>query len=83
MPTGDLINESVLQHPGQLPPVMSASVLDVNAITGQLVVRVPAIDGGKSARRAFGSWPNALEGDAVRVALDDAGALVVVAWEPT
>lgn len=82
MSASEMINPSALQRPGEVPALMVGVVLEVNVSTGQLVVQVPELDGGAAAKRPFGSYPNAVAGDEVRVSIDSTGGLTVVAWEP-
>jgi hypothetical protein len=56
---------------------MAATVLDVSPLR----VTVRAIDGGRNALRAFGTFPDAVQGDEMRVQYDEFGGLVAVAWE--
>lgn len=74
-----LINPDVLDLPDDLPDVMVGQI----ASTSPLRVRVEAINSGAFALEAFGSWPDAIIDDEVRVMHDQYGGLVIVAWEPT
>ncbi len=73
----DLVGRRTLQTPAETPDLMVAEVIGINPIT----VTVKALDGGARAHRAFGTWPDAVAGDAMRVKYDDRGDLVAVAWE--
>lgn len=79
MPLRDLLQPATHDQTAPAPPtLMVGTILDVDPL--RVIVRT--LDGGHLARRAFGSLPDATEGDEVRVALDERGELVVVQWEP-
>lgn len=67
----------LLQPNVQRPSLMAAVVLDI----APLRVTVDAIDGGRTAFVAFGTFPSAVTGDEMRVQYDEFGGLVAVAWE--
>lgn len=84
----DLVGRDALDTPDRPPAVMAATILDGGP---RVRVRVPALDGGRHALDAFGTygklvasvWRTMRPGDEVRVSLDEFGGLVIVAWEPT
>lgn len=73
----DLVSAGVLKAPASMPAVMAAVVLDISPLR----VTVRAIDGGARALLAFGTFPDAVPGDEMRVQYDEYGGLVAVAWE--
>lgn len=75
---GDLIDGQVVSIGAQTPTLMHGTVLDASPLR----VQVPDLDGGDTARDAFGYLPDATPGDQVRVMLDRYGSVVVVAWQP-
>lgn len=80
MALADLLQRDprLLQQPDDAPAVLDGEVHS----TGPLRVVVPALDGGAHAPEAFGHYPDAAEGDPVKVMVDSTGGLVVLAWEP-
>ena len=75
----DLISPGLLTPGAQTPVLMAATVLDASPLR----VTIPDLDGGKHAFEAFGHWPDAQEGDEMRVMIDHQGGAVAVAWEPS
>lgn len=63
---------------GRAPAMLEGTVHD--RYDGRLRVLLPDVDGGTEARTAFGDYPNAVEGDAVRVQRNELG-FTIVAWQ--
>lgn len=74
MKLADLINSETAATAPSTPVLLVGQVIDVSPLR----VLVPTLDGGKHAFRAFGTATVSV-GDEVRVMVDEAGGVVVVA----
>jgi hypothetical protein len=76
--TSDLLHPGLLQPTATPPALLVATVLDIDPLR----VTVASFDNSRTAYRAFGTFPDAVAGDEMRVQLDEYGGLTAVAWEP-